>query len=377
MLRFSFAFLLCVLNQTAFCQIITHPTSININPVFDPIHEISGNEVNFEAISDEGIKLAERILNYKTLFTLGKAAGETGELFGDVLSAHIDEANSRLFVIDTQNIGVLTYDLQGNYLSKISREGRGPGELQNPFSVISSGNKLFVLDRFYNIKKFEGEAAQFIFSEDLNPKYRPESFCLNNGNLVVKTAPVTDPASAQNQHSIFVYPSAGASEPASSFGKLYRSDSWFPVMHISLGGVECAPESPAIVQYFDYLNLLYGFNSDGKLTWISKINSFNFLELLELPNGSLSPDQKKRPIHFDAIYRTISVNENYFIVQVANRTISRNGYALNGIKSYLISYRNGKGTLLPNTLPAILSVSQHHIAFLIKDDFHQILIGRY
>lgn len=377
MVRFIFLLVFCFSIEVSYGQTITHPTEENINPEFGITFEINNSDTSFKELPNAEKSLIERIKNHTILFKIGKRQGQASEMLGKVMDTHIDEKNSMIFIIDAQNIGVLTFDLEGNYLQKISQKGRGPGELLNPFSTKSSSSDLFVLDRRYNVKKFSVDGTNFAFQNSVNTKFRPESFCLNSGKLIIKAMSVTDPSSISNRNNIYTYDLDEPNEPVNEYGELYISDSWFAVMHMSLGGIECTPESPTVVQYFEYLNLLYGFDQNGELIWITKINNFNFLELIETPNGSLGPDRSKLPINFDSIYHTASVNKDYFIVQVATRTISSEGYAINGIKTFLLNYQDGSGRLISETLPAILSISESRIAFLTEKDFPQVVIAQY
>jgi len=252
-----FVTLFFLLFNTGYCfgQKTIHPTEKNINPEDGVSETISYSDTNFS--HDPAIdKLRKRLINHNSLFTIGKRHGNSYEMLGNVTGAHIDNRNSRIFILDSQDVGIKIFNMEGKYMQQLSRSGRGPGELVYPSSIKIYDNEIYVLDIRKNIKVFSNSNPKFEYIRTINTESLPESFCFTEKKLFVKSTSVTDPSSLKNQDSIFGFEINNYEKPVAKFGELYESESWHAVMQISLGGMECTSQPATVVQYFNYLNLI-------------------------------------------------------------------------------------------------------------------------
>lgn len=79
-------------------------------------------------------------------YAVGAADGETWEVFHTVRSVGFDGAGN-LYVLDAGAHRVLKYDREGSFAGTLGRQGRGPGELERPMSmVVRPDGALVVLD---------------------------------------------------------------------------------------------------------------------------------------------------------------------------------------------------------------------------------------
>lgn len=79
-----------------------------------------------------------------SLFVLGKSDGGPEE-FGSVRSVLLDAAGS-LYVVDPRYRVISIFDSTGQYVRRLGREGSGPGEYREPYSLARLDHHLAVLD---------------------------------------------------------------------------------------------------------------------------------------------------------------------------------------------------------------------------------------
>jgi hypothetical protein len=113
------------------------------------------------------------------------ALDETDEnyQFFMAFDASMDEEGN-IYVMDSGNYRIQIFDPAGKYLKTIGREGNGPGEFRNLFSMDLDGNgNLYVTDRNKRSLEQFGHEGTFIKSKRFQSDYSyiritgPESFC--------------------------------------------------------------------------------------------------------------------------------------------------------------------------------------------------------
>lgn len=71
--------------------------------------------------------------------SIGCAIGDSNYIFGSVDDVYLG-TDGRIYVLDRIQLSVLLYDDSGEFVQRIGRPGSGPGDLDNPGSVISLSN---------------------------------------------------------------------------------------------------------------------------------------------------------------------------------------------------------------------------------------------
>lgn len=358
---------------------IIHPTEENLNPEMEITHKIEENDNN--SATDSSVNtLIQDLKNHEEIFSIGRLEGNTYEMFGDVKDAIISEDLDLLLVLDSQNIGINAYNLSGEYLHQISREGRGPGELINPTSLSVQGNKSFVLNEQFDIKTYKWQDETFSADIPINTGYPPLDFCIMEDRIYINSITITDDTSMnENHHNIYAYEIESYDEPTLKFGTQYKSNSWHAIFSMSVGaGISCNLSSNTVLQFFKFLNVLYGY-TNGELSWVSRIESFNPLRIIEIPGESMGPDIDNLQESYDTIEQVVSLpGKDFFLVQIANRSMVRDGNdILNEIKTYLINVLNGEGYYVSNIFPQILSATNNKLVFLQTENFQKISISEY
>lgn len=88
------------------------------------------------------------------VFSIGTVDGRDWEMFSQIRGVAFDRSDN-LYLLDGQNLRVIVFDAQGQYLRQFGRKGGGPGEFQAPLgldvaadgSVVVSdlGNRAFIV----------------------------------------------------------------------------------------------------------------------------------------------------------------------------------------------------------------------------------------
>lgn len=356
---------------------IVHPTLENINPDIGVSNNISISDTNYSKQAKVR-NIVNRIVNKKTLFTIGEKEGKSYDMLGDVKDVHIDEKLNQIYILDSQNIGINVHNMKGEFLYTITREGRGPGELTNPSSIEVQDNQAYILDDQFNIKTFSLEDEEFEYSNTISTGFPPIDFCLMDDQIFVKSITVMDNSSLDNKNNIFAYEQGDYAKPLNNFGTQYKSNSWHAIFSMSIGaGIGCNSKTDIIIQYFQSLNLLYAYNKDGMLLWLSRLEDFNFLKIIEVPGRSMGPDPNNLQGNFDSLENVIALGEDFFLVQVANKTMTKDGARKNRIKTFIINNKDGSGFYIKKELPFILSLTDSKIAFYSETEFPIVTISEY
>jgi len=334
-----------------------HPTEANLLSDETATHIIGKNPPSDNKNKIDLRQIAREIRNSRLITEIGEAGSANSRMIiGNI--EDITFHDQYIYALDEQKMNVSIYDLDGKFISSVGRAGRGPGELISPESVITHRDLLFILNNHFGVQVFKKDSLDHTYKPHdlLNYKVRPDDICINHDKLIVNTLPVSGPGSdTENDNNISVFSVDDLDNELTNFGTMYDTDSWGAKMHMSMGGIECSPHSAAIVQYLTNVGSLYGYNNEGKKLWSSKIADFNYLELIEQA-GSLGPDRNNLQDNFDSVGNITYVNDQYFLIQVFNRSLLKSGENFT-IKTYLAEFESGYGVFVSNELPEILSVN--------------------
>ncbi|MBK8945420.1 MAG: 6-bladed beta-propeller [Ignavibacteriae bacterium] len=119
----------------------------------------------------------EKKVNYETLLTIGKdVLGDVEYLFNDPKFVLTDKENN-IYVAERSELTIRVFDPNGNFLRRIGRRGRGPGEfLDITLMFINSDDEIIVFDNFnakINFFKINGvfiKQITFKFDDILWPR---------------------------------------------------------------------------------------------------------------------------------------------------------------------------------------------------------------
>lgn len=353
--------------------IIIHPTSENIEVNHSVFNSISFKD---STTSDIGIKtLKDRLKNYNVEFIIGKEQGESHYIFGDIVDSHYDADRNKLFLLDSQKVGISVFNNNGEYLYNITREGRGPGELTNPNDIIYRDNMLYILDWSFQINEYSIQDKKFEFSNQFITPFPPFGLCINNEYIYIQSLPATNEENDGTFHNIFQFELKDPSEPLNSFGKLYEANSWVARTTMSMGGIVCADDSDTIVQYFNLLNLMYGYEQDGSLKWVTSFEDFNYIQYSQI--GNRMRVVKEPAYTYNDIYNAIPFSGDNFVVQIPVRKSNNPNTIPESIHSYIVNFNDGKAIYVGEFIPLLLSIDESTLIFQTDDPYPQIKIASY
>ena len=353
---------------------IIHPTEENLNPEFGITNVVNNRDTLFpddSAVPD----ILKRIRNEKTLFTVGKQEGEEFEMFGQISAIHIDE-NSNIFISDSQDAGIYLYDSSGNHQQTFGRKGRGPGELVNADRIILKNGELFVLNLFFDLKSYRFENGKYVYDSTLETGLIPISFCISDNRLFLQSLYMGDDLLNEKPGNITVFNVGDYNTPLRSFGSYYQSESPLAVQSMSAGAIACGQKSGQLFHYKRLLNLVYSYDKSGNLSWITRLDNFQFMRILETPDR-IGGDPNHLQEEFDLIENLIVLNSDYLLVQVENRKLNGDENQKIKLHSYLLNNNNGSGIYIGNDLSLILSATENRLAFLEQGDYPRVRISQY
>ncbi len=358
-----FLFISCQKNDTSRVE---HPTKENIltdEEASFVIKKDSSSDINNSRLMELALEIGEAEL----IKELGVAASEDENILGNITDAAFN--GDYIYLLDDQKINVSIYNISGEYFSSTARRGRGPGELVTPESIIAHGNYLFILNNHYGVQVFKKgpDESEYEPYDQLNLKIRPDDICLNRNNLIVNTVPGNWSASSlENQHNISVFRMENFEDETQTFGNRYITDSWSAKLFMSMGGIECAPNSKTIIQYFGNIGQLTGYNLEGEIVWKSKIDDFN--HLIQIERGSIfGPDPSNLQNNYDVIENLVFINDHYFIFQIVNRERVENKYK-KLIRTYLADFNTGEGIYMSSDLAKVLGVDFENKLYVTYDE---------
>jgi len=371
---FLFAFLMLSCGNAGESNRIIHPTEENLNPEFGITNVIDMRDT---LISDHAAvpDILNRVRNSKILFTIGKEEGEEFEMFGQISDVHIDE-NSNIFISDSQDTGIYIYDSNGFHLQTFGRKGRGPGELVNADRIITSSRKLLALDLFFDLKSYRFESGEYSYDSTLETGLIPSSFCISGDELFLQSMPIGEQLLTERPNSITVFRIENYETALRSFGSYYQSESLLAVQSMSAGAIACGQKSDQIFHYKRLLNLVYSYDKSGEISWITRLDNFQFMRILETPDR-IGGDPNHLQEEFDLIKNLIVLNSDYLLVQVENRKLNGGENQKITLHSYLLDNNNGSGVYIGDNLPPILAATENRLAFLKEYDYPHIRIAEF
>lgn len=93
-----------------------------------------------EQVSAVDDQITHSVDTLQVVFKIGEEIGDSTNTFWSIVAADIDD-QCRIFVLDEIDASVKVYDMQGNYILRVTRRGTGPGELLRPrgLSIMPDG----------------------------------------------------------------------------------------------------------------------------------------------------------------------------------------------------------------------------------------------
>jgi hypothetical protein len=340
---------------------VIHPTQT----VFLPESDVDG------IIRTESNKNLLSLQNRNLKLTLGDDEGRMESMLGSIEGAGI-MMDSTLVVADDQKNAVRLYDLDsGEYRSTVAIRGRGPGELMDLSDLSVSDTRIISSDRrMQKVEIFEQHRQDFkdrSFSLDFSPHF----LCETDGKLFISGFHY------DKSQTIHVYDVESGSH-LFSFHEEYPSESFMVSLMLSNNRVACNRDSGTVAVLSPYLPYVYGYDTAGALQWISKLDIFSPVEVIEGQDSNGNPSITKS-IRDDGVTDIFSqflaaASGSEFILQM-NRMKKQDGETKEAnIHTFMIDANDGRGRLVSTDLPIIQDVSERYLIFSTYDPHPQIIL---
>ncbi len=332
---------------------------------------VAGTASSAELAAQNRGKPAEpRLPNPSSLLKTGRTSVSVGtEGAGPAMigypKASVLDASGNIYVLDDANHTVRAFDLRGNLLSTVGRNGRGPGDLSQPYSIAHDGDSLLYLaDQLNGLSVYSARNGQLRYLRTMLTTSRPGDVCVARGRLFV--------AMALNDKVVHEVSPRG--EVLQSFAPTFGLDSNKVVREWGRTApgiaLHCEKESDGItIRYIDGDLRLYALN--GTMRWRAKLPSFQGGRVMgDLRDGSINATFPKH------ILSSLVAVGSYVVVQAFDveygpRQRPLGGPRLqrevNAVLTWVLSKSNGAVLAFGKWGPALADV-RGNVALAFEED---------
>lgn len=299
------------------------------HPNFDELP--TSKEIDYTLdLKSKTVKEASKILDLNNLTLLANIEKDTlsNNLFG-IKTVKMDPEGN-IYFTKKGSESIYVYNNHGKFEYTIGKKGKGPGEFQDlrTFDFNDTFEKLVVLDKF-EIDFFKLNSGKYQYDHTIFPKVSMgKDICVLNNylyytgfkyeeldTLVNNDKPYNTKKLASGP--IHKY-DLSQQKTVDHFGPIYHSYSgwWMLDAQLSSMKLACNKKSNTIVGIFNNFGFLYGFESNGSLKWISKLDNYRYATLIEKNIGTENLRYSASP---GAIFSpSRETNSKYVVFQLVN-----------------------------------------------------------
>jgi hypothetical protein len=153
---------------------------------------VAGSALSAELPAQNRGKQAEpRLLNPSTVLKTGRTSVSVGtEGAGPAMigypKASVLDARGNVYVLDDANFTVRAFDPHGKLISTVGRNGRGPGDLSQPYSIAHDGDSLLYLaDQLTGLSVYSARNGQLRYLRTMLTSIGIKDVCVARGRLFV------------------------------------------------------------------------------------------------------------------------------------------------------------------------------------------------
>lgn len=302
---------------------------------------------------------------FREVLRLGVEEESAGVIFGLVQDISVDDAGL-ILVLDGRLNSVGAFHSSGELLWKMGRPGLGPEDFEAPEAIAVVGNGVFaVADRRGLVKYFGYDSLGTRWRSQVLVGLSPEGMCALGSELYLQASHPSGTVVHRVLESVGVL---------DRFGKGYRSRNPVVANQLSDGPIGCHAATKTIVFARRYLPFLYGFGSDGVGRWTARLDGFEAMELLELPDGGFRPIPPNGS--FQTVVGIVGLDETGLLVQLATHSTSgiREGRLVEHYDSFLIDAASGSGQWVSESLPRVHAARGGSVYASVTDPFPQVVV---
>jgi hypothetical protein len=286
--------------------------------------------------------------------------GEESDTLGSVTDIETD-ADNNIYVLDMRGVSIRKYDSNGNLLYTYGGvKGRGPTDLYRPVDIeIGPDGNIYVADSFSEIKILQNSDQGIEYETSmLTPGIIPASMCILKDDLFIRSVAENKTVSDTTVFNLVHVYSLENHKYLRGFGAMYQSPRLGANRRLSGGFAQlaCQESTDTIVYGFEYFSYLYGYSSQGKLKWVSKLDPFKD------GNAPEETVRSGRSVRWsfgsgggDGIQSITPFFDDSFLVQVLRSEENEEG---NHIRtSYVVSSKDGTYKNIGDIFPKVFNLT--------------------
>jgi hypothetical protein len=347
---------------------IYHPTEENLLEK-DEINTIlyQDNNKNDGMVNEKGEKFSARFEERSSPVEIGQLDGNTEEIFSSISQVTIVE--KKLFIFDRNNLNISIFSLAGKFIKKLGSKGRGPGEMAEPIGMTVRQNFIFVADRINGILKLPLNSSDQTKPINLinNLEGFPQGICSFASSVLVKSVDGNEESNIYKRYNI------SNGEMLSSFGKAYKASSPIDREILSEGIFNCSIGNSVAISTNYTLPYITAYKSNGDVQWVTELDSYDpLVQRAKTNGGGMTMRWDNRDINYDE-FETVLPFKNHTILQTKRfeNIVENNQGKVNseGLNTYLLHNKNGKGTYLGNNVPKIYFLNSDFIVLDNEEEY--------
>jgi len=307
-------------------------------------------------------------LGQPPIATLGVMDGPEGQVFGSVTAATL-VGDSLVVVVDGSANELRLFTLAGQFLGRVGREGRGPGEFKTPTALaVSPEGELWVADLQRTIQVFVPVPGGYRHERTILLPVGVRSMCFLGAELFLNGISIGDSA---------VIRAVDANgQIRRSFGAVYSSPN--PTINYQIGGGYLACDRDAGLVIFAPANMIgevRAYQPDGQLAWRTVVDRYQSNFVTDTRDGyrvELSPEG----LH--TLQALVSIPGIGLLVQWGYATLDevRAQVPYGRIFTALLDPRTGRAALSAESWSRVTDATPSHALVVMEEDFPRILVYR-
>lgn len=290
--------------------------------------------------------------------TIGTLDGPPPTLIGELVGVLIDDRDL-VYFLDAAYKEIRAFTHEGRFLSAAGRSGSGPGEFREPRALgfAPGGEELLVGDLGRQFHRFHFVDAELRHVEtERVEEFTPTAMCLVGDRLLLH-GPVYQGDEA------FHFLSAERTIER-SFGAVYRSPHAMINYLLSEGRVACSAAGDMFAfAPSSVLGEARGYDADGVLRWITQIEPFRPVGLVDdgsgyrvtLPSEGFHRVESLTLVPPDRVLLQVGL-----AVPAPEEAGSRTPPEVAELHSYLLDIHTGTGAYLGDRLPMVVAMNERY-----------------
>lgn len=199
--------------------------------------------------------------------TIGEEMQPGPALFGFIVSVTAD-GDGHTYVLDRGDYTIRRFSPAGEHVATAGQRGRGPGDLEEPYSLWHDGDHtLYVVDRLNGINVFDTDDSRITYRRRFLADRWPRAICRLGGRLIV--------AGYHNEHVVHAIDEGG--QVRQSFGEPFQRDTMALLEQVANSGsipLACDEQAGRLYLTQGAGGHVRAYDAQGTLLWETALPGF-------------------------------------------------------------------------------------------------------